>query len=123
MLRVAPKLVLFLTAACIPSMPLHAQAAPAPTAASAAPPAKAAPARRVPPGANEPLEQGEGRAVALKLADELVASFVIPRNAEDYAAMLRRNAAAGRYDKGTRGELAKLMTDDLQAVHRTAICT
>src|SRR6476646_5829591 len=118
MFRVAPKLVLFLSAASIPSIPLHAQAAPAPTAASAPAPAKAAPARRVPPGANEPLEQGEGRAVALKLADELVASFVIHRNAEDYAAMLRKNAAAGRYDKGTRGELAKLMTEDLQAVHK-----
>ena len=32
--------------------------------------------------------------------------------------MLQKNAAAGRYDNGTRGELAKLMTDDLQAVHK-----
>ena len=32
--------------------------------------------------------------------------------------MLRKNAAAGRYDKGTRGDVAKLMTDDLQAVHK-----
>ena len=32
--------------------------------------------------------------------------------------MLRKNAAAGRYDNGTRGELAKLLTDDLQAVHK-----
>ncbi len=32
--------------------------------------------------------------------------------------MLRVNAAAGRYDKGTRGELAKLITDDLMAVHK-----
>ena len=32
--------------------------------------------------------------------------------------MLRKNAAAGRYDSGTRGALAKLLTDDLQAVHK-----
>jgi hypothetical protein len=32
--------------------------------------------------------------------------------------MLKKNAAAGRYDSGTRGELAKLMTDDLLAVHK-----
>ena len=51
-----------------------------------------------------PLEAGEGRAVALKLADDLVSSFVFRDQAEDYAAMLRKNAAAGRYDSGTRGE-------------------
>ncbi len=65
-----------------------------------------------------PLQKGEGRAVASKLADELMSSFVFRDNAEDYAAMLRKNAAAGRYDEGTRGELAKQMTDDLQEVHR-----
>lgn len=64
------------------------------------------------------LDQGEGQAVAAKLADELVKSFVFRNNAEDYAAMLRKNAAAGRYDQGTRGDLAKLMTDDLLAVHK-----
>ena len=65
-----------------------------------------------------PLEQGEGRAVAAKLADELVSSFVYREQAAQYAAMLRRNAAAGRYDGGNRGDLAKLITDDLQAVHK-----
>jgi hypothetical protein len=65
-----------------------------------------------------PLEAGEGRAVAEKLAVELTKSFVIPANAKDYAAMLRANAAAGRYDKGTRAELATRMTDDLLAVHK-----
>jgi hypothetical protein len=65
-----------------------------------------------------PLEAGEGHDVALKLADKLVSMFVFRDNAEDYAAMLRKNAAAGRYDSGTRGELAKLMTDDLLAVHK-----
>lgn len=64
------------------------------------------------------IEPGEGRKVAESLAVELVKTFVIPANAKDYAAMLRANAAAGRYDRGTRAELAKLLTDDLQAVHK-----
>jgi hypothetical protein len=64
------------------------------------------------------LEAGEGKTVALKLADELVKSFVFRDQAEAYAAMLRKNAAAGRYDAGTRNALATLLTDDLQAVHK-----
>jgi hypothetical protein len=68
--------------------------------------------------ADLPLAQGEGKAVALKLADELVTSFVYHDQAEAYAAMLRRNAEAGRYDTGTRGALAKRLTEDLQAVHK-----
>src|SRR6476620_1080314 len=64
------------------------------------------------------LEGGEGRAVALKLADELVKTFVLPDEAKDYAAMLRKNAEAGRYDSGTRGDLANRLTDDLLAVHK-----
>jgi C-terminal processing protease CtpA/Prc len=56
--------------------------------------------------------------VASKLADELIKSFVYRDQAQSYAAMLRRNAAAGRYDTGNRGDLAKLMTDDLLAVHK-----
>lgn len=64
------------------------------------------------------LESGEGRQVAERLATELLKTFVIPDNAKDYATMLRTNAAAGRYDNGTRGSLAKLMTEDLQAVHK-----
>jgi hypothetical protein len=87
--------------------PLNAQAAaPAPSASPAAAPASL------------PLEAGEGRAVALKLADQLVSSFVFHDQAEAYAAMLRKNAAAGRYDSGTREALAKLLTDDLQVVHK-----
>ena len=97
---------LFIAAACLP-FPLPAQQAAAPAPA----PAQATPA-------SIPLEAGEGRAVALKLADDLVSSFVFRENAKDYAAMLRKNAAAGRYDKGTRGELAKLLTEDLLAVHK-----
>jgi hypothetical protein len=65
-----------------------------------------------------PIAAGEGRAIAAKLADDLVASFVFRDKAEDYAAMLRKNAAAGRYDTGTRGDVAKLMTEDLLAVHK-----
>ena len=64
------------------------------------------------------LGAGEGRAVAAKLADELVKSFVFRDQAEAYAAMLRKNAADGRYDSGTRGSLAKLMTEDMLAVHK-----
>jgi hypothetical protein len=119
MFRLTRNTMLIVAAACVPSMPAHAQAgtaAPDAAAGSAAP--AAGPARRVPPGADEPLEAGEGRAVAQKLADELVSSFVYRDQAEAYAAMLKANAAAGRYDKGTRGELAKMMTGDLLAVHK-----
>ena len=108
---------LILSAACIPSVALYAQtAAPAPAASSESPSGATA-APDIKP-ADMPLEQGEGRDVALKLADKLVSMFVFKENAEDYAAMLRKNAAAGRYDSGTRGDLAKLITDDLLAVHK-----
>jgi hypothetical protein len=68
--------------------------------------------------ADLPLEANEGRAVASKLADELVKSFVFREQSEAYAAMLRKNAAGGRYDSGTRGALVRLMTDDLMAVRK-----
>ena len=71
-----------------------------------------------PDPATLPLDDGEGRKVAEELASELVKNFVVPANARDYAAMLRANSAAGRYDRGTRGDLAKRMTDDLLAVHK-----
>jgi hypothetical protein len=64
------------------------------------------------------VASGEGRAVATKLADELLSSFVYREQAERYAAMLRKNAAAGRYDQGSRGAIAKLINDDLMAVQR-----
>lgn len=64
------------------------------------------------------LEKDEGRTVALKLADELVKSFVFRDQADAYAAMLRKNAAAGRYDSDARDALASRLTDDLQAVHK-----
>jgi hypothetical protein len=98
---------LLLAACAVMSLPLDAQATtPAPSNSPAAAPASA------------PLDSGEGRAVALKLADQLVSSFVYHDQAQAYAAMLRKNAAAGRYDSGTREALAKLLTDDLQAVHK-----
>ena len=93
-------------AACLP-VPLHAQAAASP-----------APAKPMTAAETAPVGAGEGRAVALKLADELVRSFVYRDQAEAYAAMLKRNAAAGRYDSGTRSEVAHRMTDDLMAVHK-----
>jgi len=116
-LRVVPSVLIFpigfAIAAGLPSRPLGAQAAaPATVAQAVSPkPVTAAPA-------NLPVEAGEGRAIALKLADDLISNFVFRDQAEAYAAMLRKNAAAGRYDNGTRGELAKLMTEDLLAVHK-----
>jgi hypothetical protein len=90
-----------------------------PSMASAPPvPASAASATTPDKPADIAVAPGEGRQVAERLATELVKTFVIPDNAKDYAAMLRSNAAAGRYDQGTRGALAKLMTEDLQAVHK-----
>jgi hypothetical protein len=97
-------------------------AASAGASAVVAPPPPPRPAQQgtiaAPPEASLPLEAGEGRTVAQKLADQLIASFVYRDKAEDYAAMLRKSAASGRYDKGTRDDLAKLLTDDLQAVHK-----
>ena len=94
-------------AACFSLSPLQAQsAAPAPAGSPAAAPA------------DTTLEPGEGREVARKLADQLVSAFVFRDQAQAYAAMLRKNAADGRYDNGTREGLAKLLTDDLQAVHK-----
>jgi hypothetical protein len=100
------KSVLFLLAASLPGPLLAQAAAPAPAASHAAAPASL------------PLESGEGRAVAAKLADELVSTFVYRDQADAYAAMLRHYAASGRYDSGTRGDLAKRMTDDLMAVRK-----
>src|SRR6476659_94662 len=94
--------------AALPISSLGAQAA-APAPAAGESPTKPAAA---------PLDKGEGRAVADKLAGDLVKSFVYRDQAEAYAAMLRKNAGAGRYDSGSRADLAKLMTDDLQAVHK-----
>lgn len=91
-------------------------AAPA-SAAGTDSPATAVAAPASEPG-TIPLEAGEGRKVAEALASELLTNFVLPANARDYAAMLRANAAAGRYDKGTRAQLATLLTDDMLSVHK-----
>ena len=99
-------------AAGIPARTLGAQAAPPPVAGAGPSASPAAAAAKL------PLEPGEGKAVVAKLADDLVSQFVFRGQAEAYAAMLRKNAAAGRYDNGTRGEIAKLLTEDLQAVHK-----
>lgn len=64
------------------------------------------------------LAAGEGRDVALKLAKELTSNFVYPDQGAAYADMLRKNASTGRYDKGTRGDLVRLINDDLMAVHK-----
>jgi hypothetical protein len=81
--------------------------------------APAAPAQAAAPGpAAAALAPGEGREVADQLATELVRRFVFPDQARVYAAMLRKNVAAGRYDAGTRAALASLISDDLMAVHK-----
>jgi len=87
-----------------------------PLGAQVVAPAPARPVRQLPPGANEPIAQGEGRAVAERLASELELNFVYPDQAKRYAAMLRSNLTTGRYDQGTRVELSERLTDDLQAV-------
>ena len=103
-------------AACLIS-PVSAQTtAPASAAGSGSPAAPAA-ASAADQG-TLPLEAGEGRKVAEALAAQLLTDFVIPTNAKDYAAMLRANAAAGKYDTGTRAELASRLTDDMLAVHK-----
>ena len=102
----------------IASLSVLAAALPASIGEAQAPASTSATKPATPPEAALPLEAGEGRSVALKLADQLVSGFVFRDQAEAYAAMLRKNAAAGRYDKATRGELAQLMTDDLLAVHK-----
>ena len=103
-------LLLLATAAVAAGVPAQQPAEPAPQTAPAT--------RPLPPGANEPLTEGEGRAVADKLAAELELNFVYPEQARRYSAMLRSNLAAGRYDHGNRIELARRLTDDLQAVQK-----
>ena len=69
-----------------------AAGAPVTTAAGQAPAGPLAAKLAVPADAALALDPGEGRAVASKLADGLVSSFVNRDQAEAYAAMLRKNA-------------------------------
>jgi hypothetical protein len=111
------RIPLLLLACVAMTAPEALQAAdPAPPTSPTAAPADAK--RPLPPGAGEPLATGEGREVAQKLADELLSTFVIHDSAVRYAAMLRANAAAGRYDSATRLELAERLTSDLMAVQK-----
>jgi hypothetical protein len=102
---------LLLAATAAPVLPLA-------TLAAAQPAPQTPAARTLPAGANLPLAEGEGREVAEALAKELTANFVYAEDGKTYADVLRSNAAAGRYDKGTRQELADRMTEDLQAVKK-----
>ena len=113
-MRIAPTPFLIATGLALTS---PAEAAAPASAAGTATPATPAAAPASNPGIL-PLESGEGRKVAEALANELLTTFVLPANAKDYAAMLRANAAAGRYDAGTRAELATKLTDDMLAVHK-----
>ena len=99
-------IMMMLLAGAAAAAPLTAQQAAKPQSSAIEGPASLA------------LRPGEGRLVALKLADQLLSSFVFHGQAEAYAAMLRSNASTGRYDSGSRASLAKLLTDDLQAVHK-----
>ena len=101
--------LLALATTCL-AMPLYA-------ATPVAAPTAGAPAAFSDPKAAQ-LEPGEGRRVAESLAADLAEAFVIPSQGAQYAAMLRKNAAAGRYDKGARGDFADLVTSDLMAVHK-----
>lgn len=53
---------------------------------------------------------------ACRLADELEKAFVFADKGAEYAAMLRRNVAEGRYDGVPVADAARTMTADLQAV-------
>jgi hypothetical protein len=63
------------------------------------------------------LAPGEGKDVANRLAAMIERQYVLPDAGARYAAMLRANAAAGRYDRGNWKDLCDWLTGDLQAVH------
>jgi len=89
--------ILLLAAACV-AAPLASQGM-----TQAAPAAEAAEVSR--------------RQTVEDLATKLVDRYVFPEVGQKYAAMLRANAAAGKYDSLTNNEqFAKQVTDDLEAV-------
>jgi hypothetical protein len=63
------------------------------------------------------LAAGEGRDVAGRLAAMIEKQYVLPDVGARYAAMLRANAQAGRYDRGNWKDLCDWLTGDLQRVH------
>jgi len=63
------------------------------------------------------LAPGEGKDVANRLAAMIERQYVLPEVGARYAATLRANAAAGRYDRGNWKDLCDWLTADLQAVH------
>jgi hypothetical protein len=98
------RLLLAVSAACLPC-PLMAQTpTPPPTAAQPAKP---------------PFVKAEAEAVVGELAKQLEDNFVFPDVAKAYASMLRTNLAAGKYTSFADAEaFAKAITDDLQSVHK-----
>src|SRR6476469_3193669 len=62
------------------------------------------------------LAPGEGKDVANRLASMIERQYVLPDVGARYAAMLRANAAAGRYDRGNWKDLCDWLRGDLQAV-------
>lgn len=111
-----PNFGLLVACAALIAPPQTQAAVPAPPASPAAAPVPHG--QSLTPGSDEPLASGEGREVAQALADKLLSSFAIHESAIRYAAMLHENATAGRYDKGSRGELARELNEDLMAVQK-----
>lgn len=62
-------------------------------------------------------EAVSSRAVALKAADLMERDYLYPGIGERYAAAIRANAEAGKYDALSGEELADALTTDLLAVH------
>ena len=65
-----------------------------------------------------PFVKAEAQSVLQTLAKELEDNFVFPDKGQAYAAMLKANLAAGKYDSFADAEaFADAVTADLQAVH------
>ena len=93
---------LSLLCACA-AAPLSSQPAPAPAKAEAA----------------EAFDPKQGAEAVTKLASALEKNFVFPEVGRAYAAMLRKQLAAGAYAQfPNKKAFADKVTDDLQAVHK-----
>jgi hypothetical protein len=65
-----------------------------------------------------PFNAEEAHKAIETLAKQLEENFIYPDIGKSYAGMLRAKLASGAYSKfDTAGEFAKVVTDDLQAVH------